>query len=663
MIVVLAEKPSVARDLAAVLGATARREGFLEGGGYRVTWALGHLVRLAEPGEIDPAWKTWSRSALPMLPSQFPLEAIASARAQYRIVAKLLRDRETKSLIAATDAGREGELIFRYVYEHARCRKPWVRLWLSSLTPAAIRTALSKLEPGAHFDGLAAAARARSQADWLVGMNFSRAYTITSGTLYSVGRVQTPTLAMVVQRDEDIRRFVAQPYLEVEATFASSKGTYRGTYYEPPEPGLRDTRGRLRPFDPLRARLPADGELAATIAARARAGTASVGAIESQLRQTRPPQLYDLTELQRDANRLYGLSAQRTLDAAQALYETHKAISYPRTDSRHLSTAVAETLPAILRAITPMYEGLIAASTGKPLGKRWVDDTKVSDHHALIPTPQRPALRPSSPEALVYDLVCRRLLMAWHADLVESITRLLTEVRDREGPNTTTAPPLLFATQGTVVQQPGWTVLNPLRRERSASPAAPQLPKIPSGLVRGDAQQVTDVQIHRKQTQPPKPYTEATLLSAMEGAGRQIDDEALREAMRDSGLGTPATRAAIIETLLTRGYLTRAAKVITSTPLGAALIGAVHPLVCSPELTGRWEQRLRRMERGEDTLDAFMRDIATYVREVVTVEATKPMNPRRSAPKRQRTSRPAKKYRRRTNARAYRKRRPVKRPE
>lgn len=653
MIVVLAEKPTVARDLAAVLGATARRDGFLEGGGYRVTWALGHLVRLAEPGEIDPAWRAWSRGALPMLPAGFPLETIDKVRSQYRVVANLLRDRETQSLIAATDAGREGELIFRYVYEHARCRKPWKRLWLSSLTPAAIRAALSKLEPGGRFDGLAAAARARSQADWLVGMNFSRAYTLTSGTLYSVGRVQTPTLAMVVQRDEAIRRFVAQPYLEVEATFESAKGMYRGTYYDPPEQGLRDSAGRLRAFDPLRARLPADGRLATEISNRARGGVASVAALESQLRQTRPPQLYDLTDLQRDANRLYGLSAQRTLDAAQTLYEKHKALSYPRTDSRHLSSAVAATLPAIVGAIAPMYEGLVAAKSGGPLGRRWVDDSKVGDHHALIPTTQRPALRTGSSEALVYDLVCRRLLMVWHDDLVESITRLLTEVRDRSGD---AASAILFATQGTVLQRPGWTVLNPLRREPSGSQVAPGLPKIPPGLVPGDAQRVTDVRVHRKQTQPPKPHTEATLLSAMESAGRQIEDEALREAMRDAGLGTPATRAAIIETLLLRGYLARSGKTLTSTPLGAALIEAVHPLVRSPELTGRWEQRLRKMERGEDKLDAFMSDIAGYVREVVGVEATKPMKPRTAPFKRKRKVR-TRKYGGRKAARRPRKQR------
>src|SRR5262245_14758566 len=329
MIVVLAEKPAVARELAAVLGATQRREGYLEGAGYRVTWARGHLVRLAEPAEMNPAWRTWSRAALPMLPEAFRLTLVEGSLAQYRVVEKLLRDRETEGLIAATDAGREGELIFRYVYEHARCRKPWRRLWLSSLTPAAIRSALAQLEPGSRYDGLASAARARSQADWLVGMNLSRAYTLSSGELFSVGRVQTPTLAMVVQRDREIREFVPEPYLEVEATFEHARGRYRGTYYAPPEEGLRDAQGRLRAFKPLCARLHADGQLAQTIAARARTGQARVAAVDRSLRRSPPPLLYDLTELQRHANRLYGYSAQQTLEAAQSLYEQYKLLSYP----------------------------------------------------------------------------------------------------------------------------------------------------------------------------------------------------------------------------------------------------------------------------------------------------------------------------------------------
>ena len=619
MIVVLAEKPSVARDIAAVLGANAKREGFLEGNGYRVTWAIGHLVGLAQPDEINPAWKAWSRATLPMLPERFPLVPLKDGRAQLRIVSRLLRDPEVQSLIAATDAGREGELIFRYIYEQARCRKPWRRLWLSSLTPAAIRSALAQMQPGSRYDGLAAAARARSQADWLVGMNLSRAYTLTSGSLFSVGRVQTPTLAMIVARDREIRAFVPQPYLEITAKFQSEKGSYQGTYYPVARSALHDSRGQLRAFDPLRARLPADGALARAVAERVRKGRASVAFVERSLRRTPPPQLFDLTELQRRANQQYGFSAEQTLNAAQTLYERYKALSYPRTDSRYLSSAVAVTLPEIVAAIAPRYPGQLAAGSGeRPLSRRYVDDAKVSDHHAIIPTAQRPgALAEGSAEARIYDLVCRRLLMAWHEDLVESVTRVVTEVRSA-------APEAdLFATQGISQESPGWTVLDP---KRPVDPNAK--PKLPPGLATGDAQQITAVDILRKQTQPPRPHTEASLLAAMETAGRKLEDRALIEAMRDSGLGTPATRAATIETLLTRGYITRQAKNLLSTKQGEALIDAVHPLVQSPEMTGRWEQRLRRMERGQEPFDPFMQDIAGYVREVVATEAVKTAAPR-----------------------------------
>jgi DNA topoisomerase-3 len=621
MIVVIAEKPSVARELAAVLGATARRDGFLEGAGYRVTWARGHLVRLAEPAEIDATWKRWSRETLPMVPGTFSLATIEGARDQYRVVAKLLRDQETRSLIAATDAGREGELIFRYIYEHARCRKPWQRLWLSSLTPAAIRTALSQLAPGTRYDGLAAAARARSQADWLVGMNLSRAYTLSSGELYSVGRVQTPTLAMVVQRDREISAFVPQPYLEVEATFESKLGIYKGTYYDPPAEGLYDARGAMRAFQPLRARLPADGVLAGRIAERARTGQARIAALERSKRRTPAPLLYDLTELQRHANRLYGYTAQQTLDAAQVLYEA-KVLSYPRTDSRHLSSAVAASLPEIVEAIGPRYPGLVApGSTTRSLGKRFVDDSKVSDHHALIPTAV--VLPNSIPQSGVaggiYDLVCRRLLSAWHADLVEAVTRVLTEVKGGEAID-------VFATSGTSIEAPGWKVLDVELPSRGRPEAS--RPKIPAGLAVGEGLRVGDVVVHRKQTQPPKPFTDGTLLAAMETAGKQLGERELTDALRDAGLGTPATRAAIVETLIARKYIERSGKALRAMPSGISLIAAVHPLVKSAEMTGRWEQRLSRMERGEERLEPFMRDIAAYVTQVVEVESSKPMRPR-----------------------------------
>jgi DNA topoisomerase-3 len=620
VIVVLAEKPAVARDLAASLGAHARREGSLEGNGYRVTWAIGHLVGLAEPDQINPAWKTWSRATLPIVPERFPLVVLPQGRAQYRVVKQLLTDRATDSVIAATDAGREGELIFRYIYELSRCRKPWRRLWLSSLTPAAIRGAFDALEPGQRYDGLAAAARARSQADWLVGMNLSRAYTLTSGTLCSVGRVQTPTLAMIVARDREIDAFVPEPYLEVQATFEGPGGSYRGTFYDVAPATLFDERGTLRAFKPLSARLPPDGVLARQVAERARVGEASVLAIDRSLRRTPPPPLYDLTELQRHANRLYGYSAKHTLDTAQRLYEVHKALSYPRTDSRHLSSAVASTLPSVVAAIAPRYPGLVAKASGeRRLTKRFIDDAKVGDHHALSPTAQAPrALAPGSAEARIYDLVCRRLLMAWHADMVEAVTRLVTEVLTHTARD-------LYATQGTSVESPGYSVLDPRPAVRRA-PDAP--PKIPAGLEQGEPQRVSDVVVHQKQTSPPPRFTEATLLTAMEAAGKTLDDRALIDAMRESGLGTPATRAATIETLLARGYITREAKNLRATPLGAALVAAVHPLVRSAEMTGRWELRLRRMERGQEAFDPFMHDIAAYVREVVGVEAEKPAAPR-----------------------------------
>ena len=611
MIVVIAEKPSVARELAAVLCATSRREGFLEGSGYRVTWAIGHLVTLASPEEIDPRWRTWSRETLPMLPVEFPLRVIESSQAQYRVVERLLCDRATTSVVAATDAGREGELIFRYIYRHAGCTKPWQRLWLSSMTPAAIRKALDELVPGTRYDGLAAAAYARSAADWLVGMNLSRAYTLTHGSLCSVGRVQTPTLAMIVDRDSQIRAFVPTPYLEIEATFSCSKGTYKGTYYGQSTAALRDADGRLA-FKPALARL-ADSTVAEAIAARARRGAARVAAVERSLRRTQPPQLYDLTELQRHSNQLFGYTAEQTLKAAQSLYEQHKMLSYPRTDSRHLTTAVVETLPDIVRAIAPIYSTLVAEGSGaRELSRRYVDDAKVGDHHALLPTNRSGALPDGSPEARIYDLVCRRLLMCWHSELVEGVTRVLTEVAaDADSPD-------FYGTSGVSLEAPGWTVLEVSRR--SPRDAAP----IPGGLERGDSQHVDEVTVLRKQTQPPKPFTEATLLTAMEHAGRQLEDKALHEALKESGLGTPATRAATIETLIARTYVVREGKSLRATPTGIALISAVHPLVKSAELTGRWELRLRRMERSEEALEPFMRDIAGYVQEVVAAEHAKP---------------------------------------
>src|SRR5215831_16605745 len=430
---VLAEKPSVARDIARVLGATSQGEGYLHGNGYIVTWAIGHLAALAQPHEIEPQWRQWRRETLPMLPKEWPLVIYEETKDQFETVRKILNSARVFQIICATDAGREGELIFRYIYDAAQCDKPVSRLWISSLTPDAIRQGFDSLRPGRDYDPLANAARGRSRADWLVGMNLSRAYSLAFGSDLSVGRVQTPTLAMLVERELAIRSFVPEDYLEVVATFrpigAPPVNSYKGTW-------LRDRvkDGADKESVAQSMRLPPDGEEANRIAARARTGQTTIESIEAQIERMAPPQLYDLTELQRHANRLYGFSAQKTLDAAQALYERHKLLSYPRTDSRHLSQDVARTLPGIVKAIEAPYREFLAPATGeRPLGRRFVDDAKVTDHDAIIPTTTSPAKAQLTPdERKIYDLVCRRLLSAWHGDHVWSVTTIVTAIRNDE---------------------------------------------------------------------------------------------------------------------------------------------------------------------------------------------------------------------------------------
>ncbi|MEO5727141.1 MAG: DNA topoisomerase, partial [Byssovorax sp.] len=463
-IAVVAEKPSVARDIAAVLGATKRGDGSFEGGGYVVTWAIGHLVALAQPHEINPAWKRWSLATLPMLPDSFPLVVVPDTKSQFAVIRRIMKDRSVERVICATDAGREGELIFRYIYEAAECTKPVSRLWISSLTPDAIRDGFRRLKSGSDYDGLAAAAKGRSRADWLVGMNLSRAYSLTLDQDISVGRVQTPTLAIVADREVAIRNFVPEDYLEVVATFApvgsdgkTSNISYEGTWFRPP---ALDNKGNDKDEeDPAkRKRLPPDGEDAAAIVARALSGKAAILSVEAETRKLPPPLLYDLTELQRHANRLFGLSAQKTLDIAQSLYERHKLLSYPRTDSRHLSKDAATTLGGVVKAIAGRYPGLIAPGSGtKPLGRRFVDDARVTDHHAIIPTatPAREGAL-GADEQRIYDMVCRRILEAWHEDHVYSVTTVIT------GITSLGRPPILdqYESRGTAVDHVGWKVLD-----------------------------------------------------------------------------------------------------------------------------------------------------------------------------------------------------------
>jgi DNA topoisomerase III len=606
--VVVAEKPSVARDIAAILGAKTRAEGHLHGGGWAVTWAIGHLVGLAEPHEIEPLWKAWRRERLPMIPPQWPLVVMEETRAQFEVVERLLNDPSTERVICATDAGREGELIFRFIYEAAGCKKPVERLWISSLTPDAIRAGFASLRPGRELDPLADAARGRAEADWLVGMNLTRAYTIVHGgsdDLLSVGRVQTPTLAMLVDREREIRAFVPEDYLEVVATFGPERRTYRGTWF--------DLGGAERKVEAIRAgmRLPPDGDRAKEIVRRVKAaGEGTIESLEEETKRMAPPFLYDLTELQRHAHRLYGLSAQRTLEIAQSLYETRKLISYPRTDSRHLSTEIAATLHEIVPKIAPRYPGLVASGSGTTsLGKRFVDDSKVTDHHAIIPTSRDPSeVLLTGDEQKIYDLIARRLLQAWHPDHVWSVTTVITKVKSPEADDR-------FYTTGSAVKQQGWKVLDVVLKKRD--PSEPEAQDLPSGLLQGSLRTVEELEIEEKKTRPPKRLTEATLLTAMESAGRTLDDEELASAMRESGLGTPATRASIIETLLSRGFIAREGKSLRATEKGIRLIELVHPEVKSPIMTGRWESRLRSIQRGKEGLAPFISGIEEWVREVV----------------------------------------------
>jgi DNA topoisomerase-3 len=593
-----------------------RGKGYLQGNGYVVTWAIGHLVSLAQPHEIKPEWRQWRFDQLPILPNEWPLVVYEKTKDQFELVRKILTSARVSRIVCATDAGREGELIFRYIYEAAGCRKPVSRLWISSLTPDAIRTGFDKLRPGSEYDRLADAASGRSRADWLVGMNLSRAYSIVYNEELSVGRVQTPTLAMIVDREITLRSFVSEDYIEVVATFRGRKNpnkeSYRGTWFRPDAESGND-----KDVSANGSRLPADGEEANGIVLRGRTGEAAIESISSETKRMQPPLLYDLTELQRHANRLFAFSAQQTLDLAQALYERHKLISYPRTDSRHLSADVAATAPWIVAAISMGYQPQLALGTrARPLSKRYVDDTKVSDHHAIIPTAvSAEKAHLAEDERKIYDLICRRFLMMWRDDFLQAVTTVITAITKGEIVDR-------YRTTGTLVQQMGWKALDFVaegRRRDTPSSGAEETPDqvLPVMLGKGQFQDVIDIEAKKKKTRPPKRFTDGTLLTAMQTAGQSLDEKELSEAMKETGLGTPATRAAIIEVLLKRGFIVRTGKNLEATEKGIHLIEVVHPEVKSPAMTGQWEAFLKKIQYGQSRLEPFLDGISQYVCSVV----------------------------------------------
>jgi DNA topoisomerase-3 len=608
---VVAEKPSVARDIARVIGATRKGEASLDGDGVRVTWCIGHLAELEDPAHYDAAWKRWSFDTLPMIPAKFDLRLReGDVREHFAALKKLLRDREVAEVVNACDAGREGELIFRYVYELAGCAKPVRRLWTSSLTDEAIHDAWARLRPGADYDALADAARCRSEADWLVGLNATRALTcLARGAggeqLLSVGRVQTPTLAMIVARDRAIAAFEPQPYWLVKATFEAAAGAWEASFFRPGGPD-RDTEDEASHAERLQ-----DAATARAIADAARGRPGTVEEADRKRIREQPPLLFDLTSLQRRANERYGLPAPRTLQVAQALYEKHKLLTYPRTDARHITPDQVAELPRILRGVAglPVYAPFAQALLAGPIapGRRVVDATEVGDHHAILPTGRTPVPERLEPdERRVYDLVARRLLAALSPDALFDVTTLIVRV---DGPVPDCVPALLFRARGRVCREPGWRAVDPPAKKREVD-----LPAVEPG----DPATAADVRVVEEKTRPPRPYTDATLLGAMETAGKALDDAALKRALRNAGLGTPATRAAILETLLARKYVVRQGKDLRATDRGCALVDAV-PLdeLKSAELTGRWEARLAAIAEGRDARDAFMRDVGEHVREVV----------------------------------------------
>ncbi len=727
MQLVIAEKPSVARDLARVLGLRASGRNAIEGPGRVITWCIGHLVELEEPVAYDPRWKSWRMDTLPMIPSAFKLRAVAGTRDQLRVVRELLRDRRFTEVVNACDAGREGELIFRYVYELAGSRLPVRRLWISSLTDEAIRQGFATLKPGRDYDPLGDAARCRSEADWLVGMNATRAVTLrfratdgerplavveapvvssrgtkeaagqTAGKwgrrgqqkqanagwrasmppIYSIGRVQTPTLAILVRREQAIRAFVPNDYWEIRGTFApqaAGSQTFTAMWSLKRE----SDRTAITRFG---GRAIADAVLARV---GAHAGAADPGGpvVETLVqKKTREPAplLFDLTSLQRTANRRYGLSASRTLEVAQALYERHKVLTYPRTDSRHLPQDMLGELPKLFRGLAkiPAYEAfaepLIDAATGddaaaraRTSSRRIFDGAKVHDHHAIIPTGKVPGQGGlDRDEQRIFDLVARRFLGAFHPDAEFALTEAVIRVGDRVAAGTRAVaapstpsesspageevllaavppPPDRFVARGRVRLVAGWQDVAGLDERRGGARASGD-----AGGADGDSSGAKDKDVEAtlpplaegqrlagrfetlaRQTRPPPRHTEATLLGAMESAGREIEDEALRAAMKETGLGTPATRAATIETLAKRGFISREGKQVIPTPTGIALIERLPvPTLASPELTGAWEARLVRIARGQDTRAAFMIDIARYVREVT--DAVRSVGPAR----------------------------------
>lgn len=600
---IIAEKPSVANDIARALGGFTKHDEYYESDDFVLSSAVGHLLEIAAPEEYEVKRGKWSFAHLPVIPPHFDLNPIAKSESRLKVLTKLLKRKDVDRLINACDAGREGELIFRLIAQHAKAKQPVQRLWLQSMTPQAIRDGFANLRSDADMLPLADAARCRSEADWLVGINGTRAMTAFNSKgggffLTTVGRVQTPTLSIVVEREEKIRRFVPRDYWEVKAEFACAGGFYEGKWYDP--------KFKRDEFDPEKRdsrlwSLPAAETIVA--ACRDQVGTVSE---ESKPSTQLSPLLFDLTSLQREANSRFGFSAKNTLGLAQALYEKHKVLTYPRTDARALPEDYLSTVQSTLEMLKesnnylPHAKQVLDKGWVKP-NKRIFDHSKISDHFAIIPTLQAPKSL-SEPEQKLYDMVVKRFLAVFFPAAEFRVTTRITEVAGHH-----------FKTEGKVLVEPGWLQVYGRDAEGADANLVP---------VQKDEKVKTDeIAAVALVTKPPARYSEATLLSAMEGAGKLVEDDELREAMAAKGLGTPATRAAIIEGLLGEKYLVREGRELIPTAKAFQLMTLLRGLgvkeLTAPELTGEWEYKLSQMERGNLGREAFMQEIARMTQQIV----------------------------------------------
>jgi DNA topoisomerase-3 len=598
---IIAEKPSVAADIARALGGFTRKGDYYESDRYVLSSAVGHLLELAVPEEHDVKRGKWSFSRLPVIPPHFTLAPIEKSESRLNVVLRLMKRKDVTGLVNACDAGREGELIFRYIVQHARAKKPIERLWLQSMTPQSIREGFAALRPDKEMLPLADAAKSRSEADWLVGINGTRAMTAFNSKeggfyLTTVGRVQTPTLAILVEREERIRAFTPRDYWEVQARFGAAAGEYPGRWFDPKFKKDEDTERKAE-----RLWSAADAETIVA-ACRTKSGIATE---ETKPSTQLSPLLYDLTSLQREANARFGFPARMTLSLAQALYERHKVLTYPRTDSRALPEDYLATVKKTLeelsdtRDFAPFAKQILKQGWVRP-NKRVFDNSKISDHFAIIPTLQTPK-QLNEAEQKLYDMVVRRFLSVFYPAAEYLQTTRITRVGEHH-----------FKTEGKVLQTPGWlAVYGRTGDDTETLPA----------IEHGEKVAVREVGAQAHQTKPPPRYTEATLLSAMEGAGKFVEDDELRAAMEAKGLGTPATRAAIIEGLIREDYVHREGRELVPTPKAFSLMFALHMLhileLSSPELTGEWEHKLKLIEAGKMTREEFMAQINALVKTVV----------------------------------------------